>query len=93
MLKKRVVIVTLAIVFVFVVNPLLLINSYAGDAPLNASPDVLLLRYIQIISYCTCFKEIFDKGATTKGNFSIVTLLWSRPNPFSSLRLLSLIQK
>lgn len=41
-LEKRVIVVTLVIVLVFVVNPLLLINSYAGDAPLNASPGVPL---------------------------------------------------
>ena len=41
-LKKRVIFITLAIVLIFVVNPLLLINSYAGDAPLNASENVPL---------------------------------------------------
>lgn len=41
-LTKRVIIVTLIILLVFVVNPLLILNSYAGDEPLTASTDVPL---------------------------------------------------
>lgn len=40
--KKRLAIITLVIILVFIVNPLLLINSYAGDAPLAAAGDVPL---------------------------------------------------
>ncbi|MEJ7684536.1 MAG: hypothetical protein WKG06_43150 [Segetibacter sp.] len=40
-LTKRVFIVTL-ILLVFVVNPLFILNSYAGDEPLTASTDVPL---------------------------------------------------
>jgi uncharacterized membrane protein/mono/diheme cytochrome c family protein len=39
-LKKKVFVLTL--IFVFIVNPLLIINSFAGDAPLAASGDVPL---------------------------------------------------
>jgi uncharacterized membrane protein/mono/diheme cytochrome c family protein len=41
-LSKRVFIITLIMLLMFVVNPLLLFKSYAGDAPLAASGDVPL---------------------------------------------------
>ncbi|WP_018612686.1 DUF1549 domain-containing protein [Segetibacter koreensis] len=40
-ITKKVLIVTLIILLVFIVNPLLLLNSYAGDKPLTASVNVL----------------------------------------------------
>ena len=42
MLKKRAFVVTLVIALVFVINPLFILNSFAGDAPLAASGDVSL---------------------------------------------------
>ncbi|MCW3109093.1 MAG: hypothetical protein JWQ09_3599 [Segetibacter sp.] len=39
-LKKRVLLVILIIVLIFVVNPILITNSYAGDVPLTASGDI-----------------------------------------------------
>lgn len=41
-LTKKVFIVTLLILIIFVVNPLLIINSFAGDEPLKTSADVPL---------------------------------------------------
>ena len=41
-LTKRAVIVTLIVLLIFVVNPFLIINSYAGDEPLAASTSVPL---------------------------------------------------
>jgi uncharacterized membrane protein/mono/diheme cytochrome c family protein len=41
-LTKRVFFITLILLLIFVINPLLLLKSYAGDAPLAASGDVPL---------------------------------------------------
>ncbi len=41
-LTRKAFIVTLIMLLIFVVNPVLILSSYAGDAPLNASGDVPL---------------------------------------------------
>lgn len=63
-----------------------LCGRHPGHAP-------SIFAYRGKTSWPTRFKLSLVTGATINGNFSTVTLLGSRPNPFSSERLNPFIQK